>query len=121
MINVAALQTSLEEYRMVLVPEALICFTLPLVATVSSECICIDRFFTLSFKTQFEWILQARATQMTADNSRRAGEVELERIRREHEENQVKLSAKMGGCCVNVSRTCPKAKRLDSERSDIIR
>ena len=33
--------------------------------------------------------LQARATQLTADNSRRAGEQELERIRREHEENQV--------------------------------
>lgn len=34
---------------------------------------------------------QARATQLTADNSRRAGELELERIRREHEENQVSL------------------------------
>lgn len=33
--------------------------------------------------------LQARATHLTADNSRRAGELELKRIRREHEENQV--------------------------------
>ena len=33
--------------------------------------------------------LQGRATQLTADNSRRAGELELVRLRREHEENQV--------------------------------
>lgn len=31
-----------------------------------------------------------RADQLTADCSRRAGEVELERMRREHEDNQVK-------------------------------
>ncbi|CAM9214458.1 unnamed protein product, partial [Scytosiphon promiscuus] len=31
---------------------------------------------------------EARAAQLTADNSRRAGEVELERMRREHEEHQ---------------------------------
>lgn len=59
-----------------------------------------------------------RATQLTADNSRRAGELELERIRREHEENQVKeVVAENGWMLSTCIETVSKVKWLDSERS----
>eukprot|EP00752_Nemacystus_decipiens_P010330 g9202.t1 len=61
---------------------------------------------------------EARATQLTADNSRRAGELELERIRREHEEHQRALEESQA--TKRMLRQRALTERLDRRRQEKI-